>query len=862
MASTISSKSKWRQNDHFIQATDENLIHSRGEYFAARPMIPKWEREVKICIVAQKIFFALLGVTAIHFLAGALSWWVPICIVLPLTLLITKVKQDKIQESNQSYDFHKYLLAREMLDNRPINKSLPLGRSELEPADTRLQYDLMKAKDLSNNRPTFRGLSKEVEALNLEISPLLKCSLAESIHLDQEVPWSRNPNPHDWDVLIPKLPRLPTLSPEKAVESARSRWNVLIAFYQVQKDLPQDEPKWQEFQESFEALKKEIGEITSESMLLPVGDESINKRIDRLMLKAVDLTNKTTIPPVSPIEKLKEKLIDEKSLQLLHEWMEEHPNEIAKPLNEVLVNLHLFEKLRGVNEWLEKGATNWFWSRYSAKSFYTRQSLLHAELAHGEDEDLDSLEKLIEQRGETSRCNRFWEELTTKSIPPPRLFAPSVRHANESPMARVRRVEEIKINRLLQEIDYKMVRNHRIKEWGLKGGTALVLTIMQIFSMVYHGPRLSWAMALLYLAREGAAYYLEQEMKRLDNEKQKARLHLLLRDKPYITQIAGKYINLLSLQKCQEKYDLQGVTPTWARVLAEEDDAFLSDAFAAIGTSAQEEAKRGVNASIKRLDTLLAQSNCYLRTETTEREELRAFVKKAERQFLDSDDLHLKLRKLRNALKEEKGDELELIKRCNSYLHSKTVKVKDIQYFIKYLEEEVLLDSKNVDLPLRDLRIVLREKRIELVERFFYTGSKEKYVENPINKLGREYKEAVQKRQALEHDLKKLDERNDYLDQLHSNYVKHQAYDKKLRAIDPESDDEGDSPFSVEKQGNKRKIEQMESEIDESKKVKEPKCRLDLELKVVEELKEAKVKERDACLKLLFEELVQKRKQR
>lgn len=178
-----------------------------------------------------------------------------------------------------------------------------------------------------------------------------------------------------------------------------------------------------------------------------------------------------------------------------------------------------------------------------------------------------SLRKLVGHGGEPSFWKRFWKALTRKL--PTHPFDP-VGVPEEKGFEKGRKIEEIVINDLLKKVDREMVLSNRIRRYGLEWAAITVLLIVE--AIFWSNPWVAWGVSTSMLAIQGVSLYIDYRLRNSDKKKQGLKLQMLLRDHPLITRIPGSRPGLQDLRDTQGKYDLNGVTRTWARVLAEGDD--------------------------------------------------------------------------------------------------------------------------------------------------------------------------------------------------------------------------------------------------------------------------------------------------
>lgn len=135
---------------------------------------------------------------------------------------------------------------------------------------------------------------------------------------------------------------------------------------------------------------------------------------------------------------------------------------------------------------------------------------------------------------------------------------------------KARKFEEIHLNQLLRTIDAEMLFTNRARKYGLRIPLIILFAIEGIVALYLSTPWIFWGLSVLAALGEGVSYYVDQRLQQMERQKQAIKLQHILRDYPDIGVIPGTRPQLQVVKTVQEKYGLEGVRSTWARIIAEE----------------------------------------------------------------------------------------------------------------------------------------------------------------------------------------------------------------------------------------------------------------------------------------------------
>lgn len=160
-------------------------------------------------------------------------------------------------------------------------------------------------------------------------------------------------------------------------------------------------------------------------------------------------------------------------------------------------------------------------------------------------------------RGEPSRRRRFWRALTHRR-PPPLPFLPAAT------------AKEAYLNAQLLKIDATTRRTHNFHLWGTR---LLEITLLAVQMAFLSNMWVSYGISSAMLLVEGASYLGGRRLKKLNAQKQTWRLHKYVDERPLINRVPGTHPRLTRLAQLQRELGLDGVSATWAKALAEGDEA-------------------------------------------------------------------------------------------------------------------------------------------------------------------------------------------------------------------------------------------------------------------------------------------------
>lgn len=307
------------------------------------------------------------------------------------------------------------------------------------------------------------------------------------------------------------------------------------------------------------------------------------------------------------------------------DWVKQHPDQ----LDQTIMDLgdRFPKELKG---WIEKHPQMRF---ETARDLFSRsiravECLKAAQLEFKslkvETQAIDTFEKTVMVpladaiigQSEAVEFEQKFKATFTKT--PAIAFAKVVVPKERSPL-KSRKIEEIDLNNLLRGIDSQMLFTNRARKYGLRIPLIALFAIEGIVAYYLATPWLFWGLCVLAALGEGVSYYIDRKLQEMERKKQAIKLQYILRDYPEISVIPGTKPHLGTVKEVQQKYGLDGVRPTWARILTEDAGTPLETAgnLAEAAEATRELAKEGSEVAAARLEeallNLYSQQNALLR---------------------------------------------------------------------------------------------------------------------------------------------------------------------------------------------------------------------------------------------------------
>jgi hypothetical protein len=182
-------------------------------------------------------------------------------------------------------------------------------------------------------------------------------------------------------------------------------------------------------------------------------------------------------------------------------------------------------------------------------------------------ETLIPLKKAVAKQGKGSLWYRlsYSQKTPFSNSPLPKNSSETHRPA---PLVR-RHIEEIRLNERLRHIDNEMTQVHYARFYGLRLPLALLIAIEGVVFFYFSSPWIFWGFSAIAAVGEGISYFVDKKLEKIEKQKQTIQLQYILRDYPNIGVVPGTHPRLEPIKKVQQQYGLEGVRPTWARLLVE-----------------------------------------------------------------------------------------------------------------------------------------------------------------------------------------------------------------------------------------------------------------------------------------------------
>lgn len=288
-------------------------------------------------------------------------------------------------------------------------------------------------------------------------------------------------------------------------------------------------------------------------------------------------------------ERLKTSLLSDSKMKVFYDWITSHPKSKEKKTIDLVKNSSFPKEVR---LWLDdhplmglKTASDLFnrFLKIRQKMKNTghkliklrlgQQTILDSEsyakysqaLGNFDRKILSPLTAYINNTNRSSICKAAFRGLFYRLPLQPFNKEKLPRH----PALRQRKIEEILLDKMLKQIDAKMNQTHYIRVGLLRVPLILLAAIDGIILLYFPTPWFFWGSSFLAAISSGISYYIDHRLIQVDKKKQGIKLQHLLINYPDIGAVPRNRAPLIDLKKMQAKYGLEGVRPTWARVLTE-----------------------------------------------------------------------------------------------------------------------------------------------------------------------------------------------------------------------------------------------------------------------------------------------------
>ncbi|MFC2049272.1 hypothetical protein ACFLR2_01195 [Chlamydiota bacterium] len=594
----------------------------------------KW---AKVFDVASKVMaivsasFSVLMPLAIFYLPA----WVPWGIGIPLILALSYA-QFKVKSKVEIYQREKeYVPLFDGFLKQPTVKGLqPTGEADLPATDERLKSDLMMRDELEKRHPASgKELASLANRLGLEVTPYLQQAVAAEQAGQSQIreKWKGVQNlthdvtaaarEEDLPKFIKKMKEKEALAHEEPHPTARygpgtvrgSLQAVLqlyrsfcAQFKELDALRKQGEALYNASPDFWAAYAEEAAKV--KGVLEQYGNER-TAHLDEFVL-APDFASQLVLynlldqtrqlkgaleawiaaHPTKRHEAIraqlqqygKEEVLTKEQLKIFAQWIVKHPRGAEQKL------IHVSKQLpEGLKSWVEKHpqmrfeTVNDVYDRaddvsdhfIAAQAAFALLKVEEKALTTFETEFMTPLKGMITGQSGSSKFTRVLQTAFTKMPAIP--FAKEPLPKEES--LRVRKVEEIHLNRLLKSIDSQMLFTNRVRKYALRIPLVVLFAIEGIAAIYLSTPWIFWGICVLALVGEGISYFVDRRLQQMERKKQAIKLQHILRDHPEIGVVPGTRLRLDAVKEVQKKYGLEGVRPTWARILTEEPNTLFED---------------------------------------------------------------------------------------------------------------------------------------------------------------------------------------------------------------------------------------------------------------------------------------------
>jgi hypothetical protein len=568
------------------------------------------ERRVKFLDVAAKIIRVFMAILSVFMCLAIFNFpaWVPWGLTLPAIFVLSIVSAklgEKAEVAKRDMEFAPLL--EEFLKTHSFKTLHPIGEWDLPEVDERLKSDLLMKEELQKRHPrSGKKIEDLAQRLDLDLTPYLRQSVACRLagitkteekwikvtkalresrgHLRKEdlQKWEKA-GQETFGTAYQGLSPL-DFSPPTIKEHVEAVVRMYGTFSQVIFKVQQLAEEGEALYGAPYAFPDKKGQLYASWQKYLEDAISIKEQIDPLveLLKnetTADFSSAFTIMEEDALRLSLFKLIDNtRQIEAnLKGWIAAHPQKrlaafeekiaaFEKKFNEIKADIKLAPKmgeaLRTAKQKLvalKSGLTE------SAGNDASRTQALDA----FNKEVMAPLSLCMNLRGESSKV-KIWFQAFFNKLP----AAPFVRETlpKEDGPVRMRKVEEIRLNAMLQKIDAKMLRTNLIRVGLLRMPLYLLFAIEAIFAIYFSIPWFFWIGCAFAVASEGISYYIDYRLRQANRQKQAVKLQHVLLNHPDIGAIPGTLPRLAQLRQLQREYGLEGIRPTWARTLAEGEE--------------------------------------------------------------------------------------------------------------------------------------------------------------------------------------------------------------------------------------------------------------------------------------------------
>ncbi len=593
----------------------------------------KWIKFFKILSKVIEVVGALIAIS-VPLTVGYLPIWVPLGIGAPLSIILAIVRykvESKIGDFQSDTTYMPHLEA--FLKNGSLRALHPKGVADLPPIDERLKSDKLIQRQQPGSCHRIEKLasirSGGKYALDLELSPFLqKMAAAECANKAEHLQrWEEIRNQRallraqtdrcDLEKSQEEAEKLTALAygsinsslkpapkaefPQTTEEmylqslaqlyrSLMRHAKELVKLHQVGFDLyKESHPLWEPYQKKREMIREARKQLEADPSLATKNDETLLQYAlneAKMIKRAFQLWIKAH--PERRYELLKERLEgyeknevpSQQCLKLLSEWILKHSEDAKLPIHKILEQLP-----KEVQSWLVghtrcqmKTPMEFYDWAFELRTHFTAAQAAFSRLEK-KGEAITEFETLsmkpLREMVAAVPSTFFGKIKTAFTMMPAIPFEKEAALPKEGTPLRQRRMEEIRLNRMLEETDRDMVRLYRINRIAL---TIVNQILLPILALVLYYVTISnlweyWTLSGLTAATLVANYFIDRKLQELDRRKQMIMMQHHLRDSPDVGVVPATHPKVAALKEVQQRYGLEGIRPTWARLLVEDPDA-------------------------------------------------------------------------------------------------------------------------------------------------------------------------------------------------------------------------------------------------------------------------------------------------
>lgn len=544
--------------------------------------------------------------------------WVPLGICLPLSFILYLVNQNVIapRVAKREHEYQRLLDLKEKYRHHSFKAITPIDERNLkQQIDKRLISDFMMEKNFPQPHPPSIGWMKILQHVDLDLTPTVMEKVSDRCmginaprralpqtffqrFLGQEPQkiWEEIPIPGETPKdRILKLARLYAcfsnhyLQLDKLYEEVEKLYGLCSV---------KDSPSWVTYIKKVSDVERKMQphlRLLRDEKTTAVDYFQASRKVqqNRLFSDLLDLIEHTKKMqkefrekinryPTNRLETIKRELEEKgkeilgwEALKELGEWNLGHPQEKNVYINDLPKETSLLQKLKA---WLDKDylrraetPATIFDRNYAIRTALEEAKGKYSELDESSDfndfeiEVMKPLRNIIIHQGETSFIRSLYKAVKRMRLtPPPKPFKEEKLPTVDSPLY-YRKIEQRWVNEMLNKIDKKMLGYHRFNAYAIAAPLKLFFVAEAI--LLFTAP--AWTvggLAALMLAGEGLSFYINYRIRQLHREKQAIKVYKLERNSPLIGPIPGKSSRLREVAVIQQKYTLDGVGITRARV--------------------------------------------------------------------------------------------------------------------------------------------------------------------------------------------------------------------------------------------------------------------------------------------------------